>query len=65
MDTVTEAALAIAMRRRAASASSTELTAHGQAAEVAKVKRFESGVLRDPIRSSGADRAQVIARSAS
>ena len=40
---------AIAIVRRAGSACAQNLTPQAQAAEVAKVKRFESGVLRDPM----------------
>jgi len=49
MDTVTESRLAIAIAQEGASASSTKHVAGQQAAEVAKVKRFESGVVKDPI----------------
>ena len=49
MDTVTEARLAIAMAQAAASASSTAICAADQAEEVRKVKRFESGMVVDPI----------------
>jgi IMP dehydrogenase len=50
MDTVTEARLAIAIAQEGGvGIIHKNLSAQGQAAEVAKVKRFESGVLRDPM----------------
>jgi IMP dehydrogenase len=50
MDTVTEARLAIAIAQEGGIGIVHKiLTPQAQAAEVAKVKRFESGVLRDPM----------------
>ncbi|AKJ29191.1 IMP dehydrogenase [Caldimonas brevitalea] len=50
MDTVTEARLAIAIAQEGGiGIVHKNLSAKLQAAEVAKVKRYESGVLRDPI----------------
>ena len=50
MDTVTEGRLAIALAQEGGiGIIHKNLSAKGQAAEVAKVKRFESGILRDPI----------------
>jgi IMP dehydrogenase len=50
MDTVTEARLAIAIAQEGGiGIVHKNLTARQQAAEVARVKRYESGLLRDPI----------------
>ncbi len=50
MDTVTEARLAIALAQEGGMGIvHKNLNPQAQAAEVAKVKRFESGVLKDPI----------------
>ena len=50
MDTVTEARLAIALAQEGGiGIVHKNLPPRTQAAEVAKVKRFESGVLKDPI----------------
>lgn len=50
MDTVTEARLAIAIAQEGGiGIVHKNLTAKQQAAEVARVKRYESGLLRDPI----------------
>ena len=50
MDTVTEARLAITIAQEGGiGIVHKNLSPRAQAAEVAKVKRFESGVLRDPM----------------
>ena len=50
MDTVTESRLAIALAQEGGiGIVHKNLPAASQALEVAKVKRFESGVLRDPM----------------
>ena len=50
MDTVTEARLAIAMAQEGGlGIVHKNMPPKAQAAEVAKVKRFESGVVKDPI----------------
>src|SRR5574340_747430 len=50
MDTVTESRLAIALAQEGGiGIVHKNMTAHAQAAQVAKVKRFESGVVKDPI----------------
>ena len=50
MDTVTESRLAIALAQEGGiGIVHKNLSAKAQAAEVAKVKRFESGILKDPI----------------
>src|ERR671926_1179100 len=50
MDTVTEARLAIAIAQEGGiGIIHKNLSAAAQAAEVAKVKRFESGIVKDPM----------------
>lgn len=50
MDTVTEARLAIALAQEGGlGIIHKNLSAKSQAAEVAKVKRFESGIVKDPV----------------
>lgn len=50
MDTVTESRLAIALAQEGGiGIIHKNMSAHAQAAQVAKVKRFESGVVKDPI----------------
>ena len=50
MDTVTEARLAIALAQEGGiGIVHKNLSPKAQASEVAKVKRFESGILKDPI----------------
>lgn len=65
MDTVTEASLAIAIAQEGGiGIIHKNLTAKEQAREVSKVKRFESGVVRDPITISPAMKIyEVIALS--
>jgi IMP dehydrogenase len=65
MDTVTEARLAIAIAQEGGvGIVHKNLTPQQQAAEVARVKRYESGVLRDPITVSPEQTVrQVIALS--
>ncbi|MGE5453492.1 MAG: IMP dehydrogenase [Acidobacteriota bacterium] len=62
MDTVTESRLAIAIAQEGGiGIIHKNLTAKQQAAEVARVKRYESGILRDPITiSSGVKVRDVI-----
>src|SRR3954467_11128113 len=62
MDTVTETRLAIAIAQEGGMGIvHKNLSPKQQAAEVARVKRYESGVLRDPITvTSGAPVRQVV-----
>ncbi len=62
MDTVTEARLAITIAQEGGiGIIHKNMTARQQAAEVARVKRYESGILRDPITiSSGVKVREVI-----
>ena len=61
MDTVTEARLAITLAQEGGiGIIHKNLTAKQQAAEVLKVKRFESGVLKDPITVSPADTVREV-----
>ncbi len=68
MDTVTEARLAIAIAQEGGiGIVHKNMSAAQQAAEVARVKRYESGVLRDPItvtpRHAGARGGRAVASS--
>ena len=61
MDTVTEASLAIALAQEGGiGIVHKNLTPKQQAAEVARVKRYESGVLRDPITVTPETRVRVV-----
>ncbi len=61
MDTVTEARLAIALAQEGGiGIVHKNLTARQQAAEVARVKRYESGVLRDPITVTPETRVRAV-----
>ena len=68
MDTVTEARLAIAIAQEGGiGIVHKNMSPKAQAAEVTKVKRFESGIVKDPItisrRHDGARRAEAHAAS--
>ena len=62
MDTVTEARLAIALAQEGGiGIIHKNLTPKQQAAEVSRVKRYESGLLRDPITTESIQRGLVTA----